>query len=286
MIDSTFNLLSWLKQKLIILWDMLGLTKYSWYYQTPQTKYDNFTVDINEDDFDYESKIYGIDEDEARFDEPQNTSLIEEQLDMMLKTKVAYTKMGNIVRIYLPKDSSRVGLMNVLNTEPADEVKFLIVGNTTSAVSKITIARQTIEITCSHVIQLFDDDALEGFSDINPMLCCKSHKLIDNLYDFKIREGDKVMWYTRGATTAKHAFIETTVYDVITLPVRHFKRQVLMSVAFVVALKPDDVYITSGTLMLVKDRPYIVVYRMTNMKDVLYLVAVAPLLHEYRFQIE
>lgn len=250
-----------------------------------RTEVESFGNNLYADDHDYVSDMLNqtgsITENKNKSEEAVAKMSVENH---MLETITTYRE-NNIISVIIPESSNKISTISVVTTESFEELEFLVMGNKLSAVSKITYSGHKIYLTCSHVIQMINHDSLEDFYDVNPMICVKKHKILENKFKFKVTPKMRVIWYTKGIEKNKHAYIETEVYDVITCPVQYYSTNTLMVIAIIVAIQPDEVYVTSGTLMSVDNKPYIVTYRKVNTKGVLYLIAVAPLVHNYRIQI-
>lgn len=250
--------------------------------QKGKTPNDEFYYD---DGTNYDESFFQVD-NQTTFTEDMNiTAMTADQLEAKINDQVTYNVEQNVVTLAIPMQSSQVSPMSALNVSKIDEIEFIMLDHRSAAVSSIKYGGHKVQLTCSHVIQLIDSEELTGFYDVNPMICSKKHKVLDNKVLFKVKHNDPVIWFTRNALTGKDVYIETNVRESINCSVEFRKKRVIMSIAVVIAIKPDDLYISSGTLMTVNELPYIVTYRSNNDKGIQYLIAIAPLVHTYRIRV-
>lgn len=209
-----------------------------------------------------------------------------ERLEAFKTDSVVYEIKQNNIHLVIPDTSQEISVIKEITLESCPEITYVSCGTVTAAISNIKFWRVDLNITCSHVVALIDSDELEGYSNVNKMLCMKGGRIDSNPIKFKAIKADDVIWYTRDTATAKDTFIKTEVSSTINANVLYKGRMQIMTVAIVVALRPDKVYIVSGTLMIVRDRPYIATYTKTNKEGIVYIVAVALLHHDYQLTIK
>lgn len=211
---------------------------------------------------------------------------VEHFCEEKLKTDIVQETKGNNIIIRMNKDNNTVKPIQSVIIDGNKYMEYVSKDNVYGAVITVKFKGITLAITASHVVTLLPLDVRSKYQRLNPQLMIRTNTKKFPELIWWIRENDEVNWWTKNFSTNKHLYIVTNVTKPIVAHIKHKGRKRLSVIGIVVSIIPEAEYAYSGTLMKANGKPFVVTYIFKTSEDVVHIIALAVLAHDYCVSVE
>lgn len=159
--------------------------------------------------------------------------------------------------------------------------------STIAAISKVPMFGKKYKITCNHVLKDLDMSELKLYHRLNDHLVINTKVVNPESMSWLVPNSADIKWYTKDLKTSNHLFTTTNVTYSANAYVTIKGRKCLTTLAIVVSTALNKSLLYSGTIMVARDKPYVVTYVRHNMNTLTtQIIALAAMPHNYTIKVK